>query len=179
MTLASDEAREVLLKIQDQGGRNDQGVSMKSLVLLVTLATVLAPGMLAEPRASELTPQQIQQAKAALDAYAVLISQAVDLQNASYRANQEAKVEPAKLSQAQAAQQAFVDKDKEVKAAASAYLKLTAGWCAIADSTAPPRSVLGFDSDGHPRCVRHTPDYWMLLQLRSIAPPARAMPPRP
>lgn len=152
---------------------------MKSLVLLVTLAIVLPSASIAEPPASGLTPQQVQQAKAALDAYAVLISQAVDLQNASYRANQQAKVDPAKLPEAQAAEQAFVDKDKEVKAAASAYLKLTSGWCAVADPAAPRHWVLGFGPDGNPKCVRHAPDYWLLLQLRPTAPPAETVPAQP
>lgn len=152
---------------------------MKSLVLLVFPAFVLAAAMLAQSPASGLTPQQVQQAKAALDAYATTLAQAVELQNASYRANQQARADPSKLPQAQAAQQAFLDKDKEVKASAAAYLKLTAGWCAIADPAAPRQSVLGFGPDGNPKCVRHTPDYWMMLQLRSTAPPVGSVPPQP
>jgi hypothetical protein len=152
---------------------------MKSVVLNVTLAIVLASAMLAQSQASGLTPPQVQQAKAALDAYAVIMAQAVDLQNASYRANRQAKADPSKLPQAQAAQQAFLEKDKEVKASASAYLKLTAGWCAAANSAAPRQSVLGFGPDGNPKCVRHAPDYWMLLQLRPTAPPTGAVPSQP
>ena len=100
---------------------------MKSLVLFVILALALTSAMLAQQPAPGLTPQQLQQAKAALDAYAVTMAQAVDLQNASYRANKEAKADPAKLPQAQAAQQAFLDKDKEVKAC-SFGLSETHGW---------------------------------------------------
>lgn len=151
---------------------------MKSLVLSVILAIALAAPMLAQPLASGLTPQQIQQAKQALDAYAATMAQAVDMQNASYAANQHAKVDPSALPQAQAAQQAFLEKDREVKASAAAYLKLTAGWCAIADPSAPARSVLGFGPDGTPKCVPYTPDYWMMLQLRSVAPRAGTEPPK-
>ena len=152
---------------------------MKSPVLFVILALALASAMLAQSPASRLTPQQLQQAKAALDAYAATMTQAVELQNASYRANQQAKADPSKLPQAQAAQQAFLDKDKEVKASASAYLKLTAGWCAVANPAAPHQSVLGFGADGNPKCVQHAPDYWMMLQLRSTAPPPGAARPLP
>src|ERR1700687_5694706 len=70
------------------------------------------------------------------------MAEAVDLQNASDRANQQTKADPSKLPQAQAAQQAFQDKDKEVKTSASAYLKLTAGWCAAANPAAARQSVL-------------------------------------
>jgi hypothetical protein len=151
---------------------------MKALVLLLTLAIVLASATFSQPHASGLTPQQVRQAKAALEAYAVTMAQAVDLQNASYRANQQAKADPSKLPQAQAAQQAFLEKDKQVKASASAYLKLTAGWCAVADPAAPRQSVLGFGPDGNPKCMRHAPDYWMMLQLRPTAP-AEAVPAQP
>lgn len=88
---------------------------MKSLILFVILALAMASALFAQPPAGGLTPQQVQQAKAALDAYAVILAHAVELQNASYRANQQARVDPSKLPQAQAAQQAFLDKDKEVK----------------------------------------------------------------
>ena len=152
---------------------------MKRAVLYMILTGVLALSVLAEPPVSGLTPQQVQEAKRALDAYAGIMAQAVELQNASYRANRQAKTDPSYLPQAQAAQQAFLEKDKEVKASAEAYLKLTSGWCATVNRGEAHQAVLGFNSDGKPQCVPHTPDYWMLLQLRSVGPADGAAPPRP
>ncbi|HZD30821.1 MAG TPA: hypothetical protein VE779_04085 [Candidatus Angelobacter sp.] len=143
---------------------------MKRIAWYLSLAIATASAILAQSPEPGLTPQQVQQAKKALDTYAEVMGQAVGLQNASYRANRQAKADPALLPRAQEAQQAFLEKDREVKASAAAYLKLTAGWCAAANHEGAQQPSLGFQSDGSPRCVPSTPDYWMLLQLRSVAP---------
>jgi hypothetical protein len=149
---------------------------MKRVASLLVLAMASTMPLFAEPPAPELTTQQVQQAKRALDTYAEIMEEAVKLQNASYRANRQAKADPSLLPEAQAAQQAFLEKDREVKASAEAYLKLTAGWCGSADRVPAKQSTLGFGADGKPQCVPYTPTYWMLLQLRSVGPVAGVAP---